>query len=158
MSPEQKSLILTIMDRYRVMSLATLRPDGWPLATSVAYGNDGMVLYFLAEATSQKIANLKRDNRAALTINPEKYDILTLEALNLAATAEFLTDQNEIAKAFDLIMRKSEDYIEALPPPDASFINFVRITPKIISLIDYNKGNGHHDILEVSPADLSRSF
>jgi hypothetical protein len=33
---------LTLLDQHRIMTVATLRPDGWPQATTV-----GLTLYFL---------------------------------------------------------------------------------------------------------------
>lgn len=38
--------ILALLDEHRIMTIATLRPDGWPQATTVGYGNDGLTLYF----------------------------------------------------------------------------------------------------------------
>jgi hypothetical protein len=34
------------------MSLATVRPDGWPQATLVSYVNEGIILYFLISRSS----------------------------------------------------------------------------------------------------------
>lgn len=45
--------IVTLLDQYRVMTIATLRPDGWPHATTVGYANDGMTLYFLCGPDSR---------------------------------------------------------------------------------------------------------
>jgi nitroimidazol reductase NimA-like FMN-containing flavoprotein (pyridoxamine 5'-phosphate oxidase superfamily) len=39
--------ILTLLDQHRIMTIATLRADGWPQATTVGYVNDGLTLYFL---------------------------------------------------------------------------------------------------------------
>jgi hypothetical protein len=32
--------ILTVLDQHRVLTIATLRPDSWPQATTVVYAND----------------------------------------------------------------------------------------------------------------------
>lgn len=42
-----KQKILTLLDQHRIMTVATLRPDGWPQATTVGYVNEGLTLYFL---------------------------------------------------------------------------------------------------------------
>src|SRR5438270_3473952 len=42
---EQKAV--DILNTYRLMAIATLRPDGWPQATMVSYANDGLLLYFV---------------------------------------------------------------------------------------------------------------
>ena len=39
--------ILALPDQHRAMTIATLRPDGWPQATTVGYVNEGLTLYFL---------------------------------------------------------------------------------------------------------------
>jgi nitroimidazol reductase NimA-like FMN-containing flavoprotein (pyridoxamine 5'-phosphate oxidase superfamily) len=57
-----KQKILALLDENRIMTIATLRPDGWPQATTVGYVNKGLTLYFLCGLDSQKAANLARDN------------------------------------------------------------------------------------------------
>ena len=34
-----RKTILALLDQHRIMTLATLRPDGWPQATTVGYGH-----------------------------------------------------------------------------------------------------------------------
>ncbi len=72
MEQDIKRKILALLDQNRIMSVATLRPDGWPQATTVGYVNDGLTLYFLCGLESQKAANLARDNRVSLTITPTR--------------------------------------------------------------------------------------
>ena len=47
MDDEIRRKILALLDQHRIMTIATLRPDGWPEATTVGYANDGLTLYFL---------------------------------------------------------------------------------------------------------------
>jgi hypothetical protein len=42
MEDEIKRKILTLLDQHRIMTVATLRPDGWPQATTVGYVNEGL--------------------------------------------------------------------------------------------------------------------
>ena len=49
--------IHTLLDQHRIMTIATLRPDGWPQATTVGYVNEGLTLYFLCGLDSQKAAD-----------------------------------------------------------------------------------------------------
>jgi len=58
MDPELKGKILTLLDQHRIMTVATLRADGWPQATTVGYVNEGLTLYFLCGLDSQKARNL----------------------------------------------------------------------------------------------------
>jgi hypothetical protein len=42
-----------------------------------------------------------------------------------------------------------------LPVPDANAIVFVKIVPKVISVLDYRKSFGHTELVEVRPEDLA---
>jgi len=45
MNTARKAFILKLLRRHNIMSLATVRPDGFPQVTTVAYANDGLDLY-----------------------------------------------------------------------------------------------------------------
>jgi len=44
MDEEIRRKILTRLDQHRTMTIATLRPDDWPQATTVGYANEGLTL------------------------------------------------------------------------------------------------------------------
>ena len=46
--------ILALLDQHRIMTIATLRSDGWPQATTVGYVSEGLTLYFLCGLDSQR--------------------------------------------------------------------------------------------------------
>ena len=50
---------LDILDSNKIMTIATVRPDGWPQATIIGYANEGWSLYFPIYRDSQKFANIK---------------------------------------------------------------------------------------------------
>ena len=78
MNAEIKDKIQALLDRHRIMTVATLRPDGWPQATTVGYANDGLSLYFLCGLDSQKAANLARDDRLSLTIDHDAPQVMEI--------------------------------------------------------------------------------
>ncbi|MEK7662654.1 MAG: pyridoxamine 5'-phosphate oxidase family protein, partial [Actinomycetota bacterium] len=45
MKREFKQQIVDLLDRHRIMTVATNRADGWPQATVVGYANDGLIIY-----------------------------------------------------------------------------------------------------------------
>src|SRR5689334_613332 len=47
MDSSLRNQILDLLGQHRIMSLATLRPDGWPQATTVGYAHEGLNIYFL---------------------------------------------------------------------------------------------------------------
>ena len=87
MDAEIRQKILTLLDQHRIMTVATLRPDGWPQATTVGYVNQGLTLYFLCGLDSQKARNLARDDRISLTIDHDTADLMAITGLSMAARA-----------------------------------------------------------------------
>jgi nitroimidazol reductase NimA-like FMN-containing flavoprotein (pyridoxamine 5'-phosphate oxidase superfamily) len=88
MNEEIRSKIMALMDQHRIMTVATLRPDGWPQATTVGYVNEGLTLYFLCGPDSQKAANLARDDRLSLTIDHDAPQLMEITGLSMAARAQ----------------------------------------------------------------------
>jgi len=140
--------ILSLLDEHRDMSLATIRPDGWPQATTVGYGNDGLTLYFLCGRESQKAANLDRDDRVSATIDHDTPQVMEIKGLSMAARARPVTDPAEAHKALGLLMAKYPPQEGVtLPEPKAEDVRIFRITPTVISVLDYTKGFGHTDLV-----------
>ena len=42
-----------------------------------------------------------------------------------------------------------------LPPPNPAEVALLRITPEVVSILDYSKGFGHTDLVRVSERDLA---
>jgi PPOX class probable F420-dependent enzyme len=141
-----KHKILALLDQHRLLTLATLRPDGWPQATTVGYANDGLTLYFLCGAESQKARNLARDNRVSLTIDHDTNDPMKIAGLSMAAYAAPVTDPAELATFVRLLKAKYPEYA-SMPEPDMRQVRVFRLTPKVISVLDYTKGFAHTDLV-----------
>jgi nitroimidazol reductase NimA-like FMN-containing flavoprotein (pyridoxamine 5'-phosphate oxidase superfamily) len=148
MDEDIRRKILTILDKHRIMTVATLRPDGWPQSTTVGYVNEGLTLYFLCGLDSQKAKNLALDNRLSLTIDHDTANLMTITGLSMAARAHAVDDRAEAEKVLRMLPLK---YPEApplpvkMPSPDE--IRLFRVTPTVISVLDYSKGFGHTDLV-----------
>jgi nitroimidazol reductase NimA-like FMN-containing flavoprotein (pyridoxamine 5'-phosphate oxidase superfamily) len=143
-----RAKILDLLDQHRLMTVATNRPDGWPQATTVGYVNDGLTIYFLCGLQSQKARNISRDNRVSLTIDHDTNDPMAITGLSMAAHAQPVLDQNEVAKALGLLIKRYPEYA-AFPPPKLEEIMIMRVVPKVISVLDYSKGFGHTDLVTI---------
>ncbi len=71
MSPLLREKIVGILARHNNLTLATLRPDGYPQATTVGYASDGIIIYFGCGTGSQKAANIARDGRVSAAIDTD---------------------------------------------------------------------------------------
>ena len=148
MNETLRGTILDLLDRHRVMTLATLRPDGWPQATTVGYANEGLALYFLCGRESQKATNLARDDRVSLTIDDDTPQVMQITGLSMAARARRVVDRAEAEKALRLLIaRYPEQTALPGPMPDVDDICIVKVTPTVISVIDYSKGFGHTELV-----------
>ena len=65
-----KATILDILSKQTDMTIATLREDQFPQATTVSYANDGLDIYFGCSTRSQKAQNIARHNKISLTVTP----------------------------------------------------------------------------------------
>jgi nitroimidazol reductase NimA-like FMN-containing flavoprotein (pyridoxamine 5'-phosphate oxidase superfamily) len=148
MDKEIKGKILALLDQHRIMTIATLRPDGWPQATTVGYVNEDLALYFLCGLDSQKAANLARDDRVSLTIDHDTSDVMTITGLSMAAHARAVVDPVEARKVLSMLPQKYPEQVSLpVPMPTPEDVRIFRATPKIISVLDYSKGFGHTDLV-----------
>jgi len=148
MDEEIRRKILTLLDQHRVMTIATLRPDGWPQATTVGYANEGLTLYFLCGPDSQKAANLARDDRVSLTVDDDTPQVMEISGLSMAARAQVVADAAEAEKVLRLLMLKyPRQNSIPLPMPKAADVRIFRVQPTVISVLDYSKGFGHTDLV-----------
>ena len=143
-----RTKILMLLDQHRIMTLATLRPDGWPQATTVGYVNVGLTLYFLCGLDSQKAANLARDDRVSLTIDHDTSDLMAIIGLSMAAHARVVTDRPEAEKVLRMLPLKYPEQVSLpVPMPTPQDVRIFRVTPTVISVLDYSKGFGHTDLV-----------
>ncbi|TGQ17629.1 MULTISPECIES: pyridoxamine 5'-phosphate oxidase family protein [unclassified Mesorhizobium] len=148
MDKEIKDKIQTLLDQHRIMTVATLRPDGWPQATTVGYVNDGLTLYFLCGLDSQKAANIARDDRLSLTIDHDTPQVMEITGLSMAARAQPVTDKAEAEKVLRMLPMKYPPQTSLpgpMPTPDQ--VRIFRVMPTVISVLDYSKGFGHTDLV-----------
>lgn len=142
---------LTILNANRIMSIATVRSDGWPQATIVGYANEGFRLYFLIYRNSQKFANIARDNRVAITVGQEPPAVEEIEAVYAGCEVRELTDLAERSRAWTVLAKRHPNLGQLAPPEDAEVATMVAQC-KYVSVLDYSKGLGHTESLVLEGA------
>jgi len=149
MDAQLKQQILSILDKNRTMTVATLRPDGWPQATTVGYAHDGLTLYFLCGLESQKARNLARDDRVSITIDDDQPEVMQITGLSMAAHAQPVVDPAEGEKVLRMLFSRYSEQKGSLPGPlpAPNEVRIFRVTPQVISVLDYTRGFGHTDLV-----------
>jgi general stress protein 26 len=94
MDPALPLRILSILEVGQNMTVATIRPDGYPQATTVSFVNDGLVIYFGCAETSQKARNIARNNKISLTINAAYSDWSDICGLSMGGRCTFQTQRS----------------------------------------------------------------
>jgi general stress protein 26 len=146
--------IIDILSQANDLTLATRRQDGYPQATTVSYASDGLVIYFGCDESSQKAKNLARNGKVSLTVNLPYSTWDEIKGLSMAAKAERVTDPAQIEKISKLMFGKFPQAASYAPPEGATGMALFRVTPKVISILDYTKGFGHTDLVTMEQADL----
>jgi len=149
MDQSNKEFVLDIISNGKDLTLATIRPDGYPQATTVSYASDGLTIYVGVGKDSQKAHNICQCNKVSLTINSDYQDWNHIKGLSMGAMAEILTDPAEIRHAADCMLRRFPQVAEWANPEQGAEIAFLKITPQVISVLNYEKGFGHTDLLKV---------
>lgn len=148
MTPAEKRFILDQLKAHHNMSLATVRPDGYPQATTVAYAHDGLTIYFACDRNSQKARNLRRSSKVSITINKDWAGWKKIQGLSIGARAKILERPADTRRALALLTRKFKD-MKGLSAEDLEATVFVRVQPKVISVLDYRRGFGWTKLVRV---------
>lgn len=142
---------ITILNANRIMSIATVRADGWPQATIVGYANEGFRLYFLIYRTSQKFENISRDDKVAITVGQEPSDLRSIKAVYAGCRVREVTDLRERSHAWMLLAERHPNLTD-LAPPEAADVATMAAECRYVSVLDYTQGLGHTEsiVLDMS--------
>ena len=147
MDKKQETFVLDILNTHRTLSLATIRDDGFPQANTVSYANDGLTLYFATSSVYSKVKNIQSCNKVSLTIDRDYMDWSKIKGLSMGAIAEILTDPKDIEIAMGCLFQKYPA-LKEMPEPEEPMA-IVKITPKIISILDYSVEFSYTELFEV---------
>ena len=149
MTPDQEANILEILDGAQDMTVATLRADGYPQATTVSFVHVGPTIYFGCGADSQKAENIARSDKISLTVNLPYRSWDEIRGLSLGGRAQFVRDRAETDRMFEAAKAKFPQIEEYVAQGEQMQLRVVRVKPEIISLLDYRKGFGHTEEIKV---------
>jgi len=145
MDQAKRAQIVSIIDDVNDMTIAPLRPDLYPQATTVSYVNDGLAIYFGTSPDSQKAKNLGWSNKVSLTIDRPYETWKEIEGVSMGAEVSPITDAAERQKVSGLMLGKFPQ-LAAFVPEVAAGIALCRVEPKFISLLDYSQGFGRTEV------------
>ena len=148
MKPEFTAEIEDILAKGRDMTIATVRPDGFPQATTVSYVSEGTSIYFWCDPDSQKAHNIKHSSKVSLTVDLNYSTWNEIRGVSAGAHAERLTDPEQMQRIGELMLKKFPQAADLVPEQPEALALF-RVTPKVVSILNYSKGFGHTDLIEL---------
>src|SRR5271166_2051744 len=130
MDPALKEEILSILDGAADMTIATVRDDGYPQATTVSYVSDGLAIYFGCAAKSQKAKNIARNNKILLTVNMPYTSWDDIRGVSMGGRAERVTDPKEMDRLGRQLIFQKFPQIEKYALVQTDGVTLFRVTPE----------------------------
>lgn len=153
-------LATTILARANELTLATVRGDGSPHASTVNFACDGLLLYAAISIDGGKAHDLSGEGRVALTVNAPYDDWSDIQGMSIEGRAAFITDPTELSFASALLLQKLPGYARIIAQPQVlpwPGMLFIRITAEQLALLDYTKGFGHTESFDLRKQDAENS-
>ena len=157
MKAKLKAKALKILEACPDIAIATVRDDGFPQATTVSFAHDGLAIYIGVGLMSQKAHNMRRDPRVSLTLTPPYKAWNEITGLSMAARAEEVTLAEEAAQVGKLMVKRFPQIAE-LDMEALGGGTLFRITPTVLSILDYSIAFGHTDNVTVDEFDIAESL
>jgi len=154
MKAELHEVGLRILSDHRIMAVATNRPDGWPQTTTVAYVNRGFDLYCFISPASQKMANIRRDNRVSVSIAGDFATPNDIQGISLGGRAHIIADLEKYQSVTGTFLARFPEFA-AWPHPSPTLSVMVHIRPEILSILNYSRRFGHSDLVVLKEGELS---
>ena len=139
--------IQTILANAKDMTIATVRADGFPQATTVSYVSDGVTIYFACEPNAQKAENIALNNKVSVAVDLDYSDWNDIQSLSMGALAERVTEPDEMEKIGRLMVEKYPQIMD-LEEVEPQTMALFRVSPVVVCVLDYSKGFGHTDLVE----------
>ena len=142
---KQKIMDYLASPSHMLMTLATVTPDGKPLAHTVVYVNEGATVYFRSLDHRRKYSNILNNPRVAYTV--DEYpgdDWRQLQGVQMEGVATVLTNQAEIDRVTELYLKKVP-CAERFVPKTRPGLKVIKIEPVEGDFLDYREAIGHRE-------------
>lgn len=152
MDPHKYEWATTVLARAKELTLATVRGDGSPHASTVNFAAEGLTLYAAISIDGGKAHDLNGEARVALTVNAPYDNWCDIQGISIDGLAAFVRDPQELSVAGALLLSKLPEYARIIAQPEIlpwPGLLFIRITPERLFLLDYTRGFGHSESFDL---------
>ena len=139
--------VAALLERERLMSVATNRPDGWPQVTTVGYIAEGLRLYFVVARNSQKFRNLQADPRMSAAIRAGHGSGGDAVGASFAGVAEEVTDPAVVERLNQQVIARFPD-VHIYCPGDVS-VAVMAFSPSLVTPVAVMDGRSHAETFAI---------
>lgn len=153
MDRERAARVLAVLDSHHVMCLATQGPSG-PHAANLFYARQEFNLLWVSDPASEHSIHLEGAPRVAATVARDYADYRDVRGLQIVGNAHRIIDDAERSRARSSLEARYA-FLRKLSEADGELraayarIQFYRLTPNRITLIDNSRGFGFKETIEL---------
>ncbi|MCC4772092.1 pyridoxamine 5'-phosphate oxidase family protein [Methanosarcina sp. DH2] len=140
MTEELKDKIREYLANHYYLNLATVSPQGRPMAHTMAYVSENEIIYLATNKNTRKVQNIMQNPKVAFTVDEDDPDWFDMQALQVEGRASIVADEKELREVGEIMAAKFP--ITADMPPDPDTI-MIKIEPEIVYYLDYSVEFGH---------------
>ncbi|WP_332654445.1 pyridoxamine 5'-phosphate oxidase family protein [Brevundimonas sp.] len=148
--------VAALLERERLMSVATNRPDGWPQVTTVGYIAEGLRLYFVIARKSQKFRNLQADPRMSAAVRAGHGPAGDAVGVSFAGLAEEVVEPAAVERLNQQVIARFPDVHIYCPGDDS--VAVMAFSPSIVTAVSVIGGRSHAETFSIGdPPGSTRS-
>lgn len=146
MAEELKDKINQYLANHYYLNLATVSPQGSPMAHTMAYVSKDSVVYLATNKNTRKVQNIMHNQQVAYTVDEDDPDWFDMQALQVEGKASIISDEKELREFGEIMVAKFPIAADMPPDPDTVMI---KIEPEVIYYLDYSIEFGHREKLDL---------
>ena len=142
MTEQIKNKICEYLANHYYLNLATVSPDGRPMAHTVAYVSEREIVYLATNKNTRKVQNIMQNPQVAFTVDEDDPDWFDMKALQVEGKATIVASEEELREVGEIMAAKFPVIADLPPDPDTIMI---KIEPAVVYYLDYSIEFGHRE-------------
>ncbi len=142
MKEQLKQKISEYLATHYYLNLATVSPEGRPMAHTMAYVSEDITVYLATNKSTRKVRNIMHSPAVAFTVDEDDPDWFNMQALQVEGWASIVEDEGEMREIGEIMVGKFPIIADMPPDPDTILL---KIVPDIVYYLDYSIEFGYRE-------------
>jgi nitroimidazol reductase NimA-like FMN-containing flavoprotein (pyridoxamine 5'-phosphate oxidase superfamily) len=127
------------------LTLATVSPEGKPMAHAVDYVHENALVYFLTDKNTRKVQNILQNEHVFISVYEDHEEVADCRAVQINGTADVIAEPEEKQRVIKMLIAKIPTLAKLPPNPNSAV---VRIKLGSGHLIDNTVHMGYRGIVD----------